>query len=279
MALQIHEPESVVDAVALLDDLGDRARAYAGGTALLLSPLAELGHLVDLKGIAPLRDIHVAGGALAIGATVTLRRLATDPLVRTLVPALSSLTGRIANARVLTAATLGGNLRLAHPRTDPPTLLAALDARVRCVRPSGERELTVGDLWTVPSVLAPTDVITGVEISVPDRWSAVATARFNPRGWPTANVAVALRSAGATVRAARVATAASGGRPARWRAAEDALADRTLLEVDGPLPPATAELVDDEHGSAEYKRHLLGVLARRAARAAAMDLLERGAAR
>jgi carbon-monoxide dehydrogenase medium subunit len=280
MALVIHEPESPADAVALLDDLGDAARAYAGGTALLLRPRAGVRYLIDLKSLASLRDVQVQDGALVVGATVTLRALATDPLVRRLIPELSSLPGRIANARVLSAATLGGNLRLVHPRTDPPTLLAALDAHVRCRTPSGERELAVEDLWSLPTALAPTDVITAVAIPIPDRWTAVASARFNPRGWPTANVAVTLRSAGATVGAARVVMAASGGRAARWGAAEDALADQPLDDVEAQLaPPADADLIDDEHGSSEYKRHLLAVLAGRAARAAALELLERGEAR
>src|ERR1700750_2000613 len=162
MSLQIHEPRSVADAVALLDELGDDARAYAGGTALLLGPRAELRHLVDLKGIPALRGVHVDGGELVIGATVSLRGLMGHPLVQRVVPALSALPGRIANARVVTAATLGGNVRLAHPRTDPPTLLAALDARVRCADPAGEREVAVEELWAGSSPLAPGEIITGI---------------------------------------------------------------------------------------------------------------------
>jgi carbon-monoxide dehydrogenase medium subunit len=272
MSLQIHEPRSVADAVALLDELGDDARAYAGGTALLLGPRAELRHLVDLKGIPALRGVHVDGGELVIGAAVSLRALMGHPLVQRVVPALAGLPGRIANARVVTAATLGGNVRLAHPRTDPPTLLAALDARVRCADPAGERELAVEDLWAGSSPLAPGELITGISIPVPDPSATVATARFNPRGWPTANVAVAIRADGS----ARVAVAASGAPPARWRAAERALGQQPLDDDDPQLPPPDVDPIDDEHGSAEYKRHLVRVLAVRAARAATRDLLGRG---
>ena len=248
----IHEPRSVAEAVATLDDRGPSARAYAGGTALLLVR-RDFTDLVDLKSIPELRAIRVEHGSLVIGATVTLGELAGDERVRRLVPELAALPGRIANPRVLSAATLGGNLRLASPRTDPPVLLSALGAVVRCASAQGARELAVEALWE-DDPLGSGEVITEVAVPV-DASVSVGHARFNPRGWPTANVAVALRAAGG----ARVAVAASGGRPRRDRAAE-----AHLLRGVGSVTVADLGLEDDEHGSAEYKQHLLGVLAARA---------------
>lgn len=248
----IHEPRTVAEAIATLEDRGPSARPYAGGTALLLER-RDFGELVDLKSIPELRAIRVENDVLVIGATVTLRELAGDERVRRLTPELAALPGRIANARVLSAATIGGNLRLANPRTDPPVLLSALGAVVRCASTQGVRELAVEALWE-DDPLVPGEVITEVVVPV-DASVSVGHARFNPRGWPTANVAVALRAAGG----ARVAAAASGGRPRRDRAAE-----AHLLHDAGSVTVADMGLEDDEHGSAEYKQHLLGVLAARA---------------
>ena len=102
----------------------------------------------------------------------------------------------------------------------------------------------------------------------------VRTARFNPRGWPTANAAVALRAGGGRVADARVVVAASGAPAARHPAAEAHLRGRALREVGEDLPAPAVRPAADEHGSGEYKRHLAGVLAGRAARAAAAALLE-----
>src|SRR4029077_1999458 len=115
----------------LLAQHGDDAVVYCGGTELLLVlklGLAAYPNLLDLKGIPELRVFEERDGTLRIGAAVTHRELESSPLVHRLVPALAEMERRVANVRVRSVGTLGGNLCFSDPHSDPATLLLALDA-------------------------------------------------------------------------------------------------------------------------------------------------------
>jgi CO/xanthine dehydrogenase FAD-binding subunit len=119
-----HRPAKVEDAVALLARYGDDAAPYAGGTELLLAMkmgFAQYDHLVDLKRVPELRGVALRGNVLSVGALARHAEIASDDAVREAVPALAKLCGEIANPRVRSAGTIGGNLCFAEPRADPPT--------------------------------------------------------------------------------------------------------------------------------------------------------------
>ena len=115
---EMHKPDSLEEAIGLLEGLGDSAALYCGGTELLLvmrMGLTDLDHLVDLKGLDGLRSITLVDGMLRIGAAVTHREIENHPLVTEHAPELASMIGRIANVRVRAVGTLGGNLAFADP--------------------------------------------------------------------------------------------------------------------------------------------------------------------
>src|SRR5437016_3618738 len=127
---QLHRPESVEEASDLLRQYGDDAALYCGGSELVLLMklgFADYGHLIDLKGIDGLRVLHEHDGALHVGAATTHRQLERSPIVREGWPALARMERNVANVRVRTVGSLGGNLCFADPHSDPATFLLAAD--------------------------------------------------------------------------------------------------------------------------------------------------------
>jgi carbon-monoxide dehydrogenase medium subunit len=147
----LHRPSSVGEALALKARHGEEASFYAGGTELLVALKARVlqyGHLIDLKPLAELRHISAKDdGTLAIGALATHHAIANDPLVRKFLPAYAELSEDVGNIRVRVAGTIGGVLCFAEPHADAPTLLSALDARLRLAGTGGERVVALRDFY------------------------------------------------------------------------------------------------------------------------------------
>jgi carbon-monoxide dehydrogenase medium subunit len=254
---ELHRPESVAAALRLRAEHGDAAAFYAGGTELLIALKARVlryAHLIDLKRIDPLRAIAVrSDGTLVIGALATHHQISRDPQVRRHAPAYAALSTDIANIRVRVAGTLGGNLCFAEPHADPPTLLCALDARVVLAGESGERVVPMAQFILAEFTTAREDgeLLVRVEIPPLAPGAAAAYRSFGMLERPAVGVA-ALRTA---KDAWSFWVGAIAGRPARLDCAPQEVAEAAK----------SLEAHDDLHGSAEYKRHLAGVLARRAA--------------
>jgi carbon-monoxide dehydrogenase medium subunit len=270
---EVHRVDTVEEAIELRRRFGEDAAVYAGGTELLLAMklgVARWPHLIDVKPIAPLGEIRTVDGVLRIGATATHWALERDAAVERAIPALARLEASVANVRVRAAGTLAGNLAFAEPHADPPALLLALGARVVLQGPSGSRALAVGDFITgmYETALAPDEIIVAIEVPIPSRDVRAAYVKFQILERPSVGVAAvgsvrAGRFAGAptvVVGAAdevprRVPTDELAGADVRAAATADALAEAARAAV---------EPVGDLAGSAEYKRHLVGVFARRA---------------
>ncbi|MSQ54752.1 MAG: carbon monoxide dehydrogenase [Betaproteobacteria bacterium] len=256
---ELHRPECVADALALLSDLGEDATFYAGGTELLVAMKARVlrfGHVVDIKRIEALRGIALReDGTLVIGALATHHQLANHPLVLERFSAYAALSADVANIRVRVAGTLGGNLCFAEPHADPPALLCALDARVVLCGPEGERVVPMAEFILGEFTTARKDRELLVRVEIP-RMADGAQAAYRAFGHlerPAVGVA-ALRAANGRW---RFWVGAISGHPTLLECAPEEVADAAAgIDAD-----------DDLHGSAEYKRHLVGVLARRAANA------------
>ncbi len=122
----LHRPRSLEEVEDLLEQHGDDAVVYCGGTELLLVMklgLAAYPNLVDLKGVPELRVLEERDGRLCVGAAVTHRELESSPFVHGLFPALAEMERRVANVRVRSVGTLGGNLCFSDPHSDPNLLL------------------------------------------------------------------------------------------------------------------------------------------------------------
>lgn len=278
----ILRPATLAGACALLAEHGTAAAAYAGGTELL--PAMKLGDaaprfLVDLKGVPGLDPLGVHDAAVRVGALVTHRRLELSPLVARTLPALAWLERRLANPRIRTTGTVGGNLASGRPHSDLATFLIAAGATVTCASSTGTtRTVAAADLTLAPfhTALAEDEIITAVGIPVPPAGTALAHQRFVLVERPAANVTVRLTAAGGTVTDATVVAGAASPVPAALPEAAAALIGIPLDAGPADLHPAgeaAAQTLTATPGADEaYQRQLVAVLVRRAARAALADL-------
>jgi carbon-monoxide dehydrogenase medium subunit len=288
--LALHRADSVAEATALLGEHGDEAALYCGGTELLLLMklgFATYGHLVDVKHIAELSGIEVRDGVLRIGAAVTHRTIERSPLVAAGWPQLVAMERGLANVRVRAVGTLGGNLAFADPHSDPATFLLAADARLVLGREDERRRLPLSAFVVGPYVttLEPGELIVTIEVPPLRAGSGMAHLRFAFHERPTVTVSCLAQVVDGRIAMARIAVGSVGLRPVRVPDGEAMLGgldtvrpDPTVLMAIGLAAAAASNPVADANGSAEYKRHLVGVLAGRAVRSAVADALRPGAA-
>jgi carbon-monoxide dehydrogenase medium subunit len=273
---------SLDEAFAAIAAADGDAAYLAGGTELLQvmkMGLAAFGTLVDIKAIDELRGIGSGGdGALRIGAATTHREIERSAVVERTVPAFAGLERGVANVRVRNQGTLGGNLSFAEPHSDPATFLLATDARVALAGPNGRRVLGIADFVLGPLFTAREvdEVVTGVEIPAraPDEGRGYAKLAFFER--PAVSVAVRLRVSDGAVAEATVALGSMVDSPTLVEDAGAALVGAPADERDATAFGAaidrcrdafgSVDAVADLNGSADYKRHLAGVLVARAAR-------------
>ncbi len=275
-AFELLEPTSINAACDILDKCKD-ARPIAGGTALLTiikQGLLRPTTLVNLHKIKGGREIIFdTRQGLAIGGLASIYDVETSPLVRQHYPALAQACHVVANVRIRNMATLGGNLAHADHQSDPPTVLAALNADVELMSAGGKRQLNFLDfiLGSYETALKPGELVTGVSIPSPPTGAQSAYIKFTTGSSgerPCAGVAAFVALQDGVCRELRVAIGAVSPRPVRICAGEEMaknkelaaeLIDRVAAEAGRAVDP-----VDDIRGPAEYKRHLVRVLTRRA---------------
>jgi carbon-monoxide dehydrogenase medium subunit len=273
---EIHQPAGVAEASQMLGHYGDEAAIYAGGTELLLAMrhrALSYSHLIDLKVIPGLNAIEARDGVIEIGAACTHRALERSVLLREKQPVFAELESQVANIRVRATGTLGGNLCFAEPHSDPATMLLVLGAAVRIENADGAREVPIEKLiaGAYANHLAPGEILTRIIIPSAKSSHRAAYMKFQIHERPTLGLGLWLETPdrGRTFRSARVAVGCVCPFPSRSLQAE-ALLTGPRAEVEKRLPEAAAliaegaDLVDDHEGSAEYKRHLIGVFLRRA---------------
>lgn len=282
---ELHRPTTVADAAELLTRFGDDACLYAGGTEILLllkEGLLRVRHLVDVKRIAGLDAIDVDGDWLSIGAAVTHRAVERSPIVRERCPLVAECAQHIANVRVRNVGTVAGNLAFADPHSDVATLLVALDGVVRLASPRETREMPVASFLrgSYETARERDEILAAVRFRPWPGRTASAYVKFGVHERPTLGVAAALLLDGdETVVEARVAVGCVGPCPVRATEAEEWLRGRPvadlLADLDdvGALASRRVDPVTDLHGSADYKREMVAVFARRAIRVAAARAL------
>ena len=264
-----HRPASVEAAVALLAEFGDDAAPYAGGTELLLAMkmgFAQYDHLIDLKRLPTLRTIANEGEFLSIGALATHAEIAADPTVRDLLPPLAALCGEVANPRVRSSGTIGGNLCFAEPRADPPALLAGLDATLILRSTSGERAVPAASFITgaLETVRAADELLVRIDILLSERRVRYERIVFGHR-----TVAGAVAALGTPGQPERIWVGGVATCPAPLPLTQSLL-DAEPGAADARLHDAVTQdiaaldIADDEEASADYRRHLATTVALRA---------------
>ena len=265
-AFNYHRPDSLEAAIGLLRTCED-GLFLAGGQTLLQSlrqRLAQPSDLIDLSALPELSGIRREGDQLVIGAMTRHAEVAASDLVRQSIPALAALAAGIGDAQVRNMGTLGGSIANNDPAADYPAGVLGLGATVV----TSERELAADEFFTgmFETALEPGELIREVRFPIPRRAGYVKFAQPASR-YALVGVMVAESAAGV-----RVAVTGAGPCVFRVPAMEQALAqDFQPQALDGIEVPAD-ELNDDLHASAEYRAHLVGVLARRAVKAALAGL-------
>lgn len=258
----------------MLAEFGEEGRLYAGGTELLLAMkhgLLRYRHLIDVKTIPNLNLIEVKNGALVIGSGATHRAIESSALVRQHLPVLAEMANKVANIRVRASGTLGGNLCFAEPHSDPATLLTALGAKAHVQGKSAGRSVGIDKLLTgaYETSLAADELLASVEIPLPSKGQRAAYLKFQLKERPTLGLALVLDVDGDMIKKASAVVGSVSAAPTQSNQANALLTGprsqvEKQLETAAEALSAAAAPVDDIEGSAEYKRHLIGVFLRRA---------------
>jgi carbon-monoxide dehydrogenase medium subunit len=270
----IHQPKTIAEASQMLGELGEKARLYAGGTELLLAmkhDLLRYEHLIDVKTISELSKIELKNRSLMIGSTATHRAIERSPAVKENLPTLAQMETKVANVRVRASGTLGGNLCFAEPHSDPATLLLALGAKAQVEGKAGTKTVGIDKLiaGAYETSLAADELLVGVEIPIPAKTQRAAYLKYQLHERPTLGLALVLDVDGDRITKARAVVGSVSAVPTQSDKA-NALLLGPRAQIEKQLPLAAEALaeaanpVDDLEGSAEYKRHLIGVFLKRA---------------
>ena len=271
-----HRPDTVEAAVAAL--VAPDARALAGGTDLvpqLREGRRAAARVVDLKRVAGLSAIEVhADGSVTIGAAANATAIAAQPHIRKQFTGVAEACRLIGSWQIQNRATLGGNVCNAAPSADGVPPLICHGATARIAGPAGVREVLVEALFAGPgrTTLAAGEIVTALHLPAPVPRSSSAYLRFTPRR----EMDIAIAGVGAwivladtgVILEAHIALASVAPTPVRAPSAEKVLIGQppsaALLEKTGDAAAADARPISDTRGSADYRRHLVGVLTRRA---------------
>ncbi len=253
-----HKPGSVADAASALQSAQD-GTLMAGGQTLLPSlklRLASPSDLIDLSGIAELKGISVGGGTVTVGAMTTHAEVAHSADVKGAIPALAALAEGIGDPQVRNRGTIGGSIANNDPAADYPGAIVGLGATVH----TNQREIAGDDFFQgmFETALNAGEIITKVAFPVPD---AACYAKFaNPASrYAIVGVMVARTSGGV-----RVAVTGAGPCVFRANAMEQALNGNFSPDALSGVSVPASDLNADIHASAEYRAHLIGVMAKRA---------------
>ena len=275
-----HRPASVKDAVALLADLGDSARAIAGGHSLI--PMMKLrlatpDHLVDLAGLTDLKGIRQDGSDIVIGAMVTQHEMIGSDLLARMLPILRETSLLIADPQVRYVGTLGGNVANGDPGNDMPAVMLCLGATYQVAGKGGERRIAAREFYQGAyfTALEPGEILTAVRIPVPAAGHGYAYQKLKRKigDYATAAAAVVLTLEGADVASCAIGLTNVAETPLFAEEAAKILTGSKLDAATVKKAVAAAEKItspaSDRRGTPEYRTKMAGVmLARALARAA-----------
>lgn len=260
---EFHQPASLAEAVELLAG-DDEAKFLGGGQSLL--PTMKIGlamptKLIALSHLAELAGIRTSGNTVVIGGGVTHAQVEHSADVKKAIPALAKLAAGIGDPQVRNRGTLGGAVAHADPAADYPAAVVGLAATIE----TNSRTIAADDFFTglFATALEPAEIIKAVHFTVPAK---AAYAKFpNPASlYAVAGVFVAKHQDGSV----RVAVTGAGPTVFRVEAMEKALAANfSPSALDGITVPADG-LNHEPDASAEYRAHLVSVMAKRAVKAA-----------
>jgi len=257
-----HKPASVADAVKLLAADPD-AKAVSGGHTLLPAlkhRLNKPSSLVDLSGIAEMKGIRREGNAIIIGALTRHVEVATSEVVKSAIPALAYLASHIGDNQVRNRGTIGGSVSNNDPAADYPSAVLGLGATIH----TSKRKIAADDffLGMFTTAMDADEILVAVEFPIPEK------AGYAKMKNPASRYVMAGAFIAKTAGGVRVAINGAGPCVFRQSAMEAALSANWSAAAIAGIKQDADGLNSDIHGSAEYRAHLVGVMAKRALAAA-----------
>ncbi len=274
-AFEYHNPQSVEEAVELLDRYGDEAKIIAGGQSLVPMMnfrLARPEILIDINGIKELEYIKTEGDELVIGALTRESDIEKSALVIEQFPFLAKAISYIGHSAIRNRGTIGGSLVHADPSAELPTALCALNGKLKVVGSSGEKILEPEEFFLtyLTTSLEPSDLLTEVRIPALPENTGWSFSELSRRSGDFAIVAVGIllfSEAPGVCREARIAMGGVAPTPVRAQAAEALLAGKKLSEkLIAKAAQQAAEETDTEpdyHASAEYRMDMARVFVKK----------------
>lgn len=261
-AFNYHRPSSLAEAATALAN--PDAKLLAGGHTLLPTMKLRLAApkvLVDLSRIAELRGIDKKGNALVIGAMTPHAEVASSAVVRGAIPGLCEVAHGIGDPHVRHRGTIGGSVANNDPAADYPGAVLALNATVT----TNKRDIKADDFFNglFSTALGQGEILTRISFPVPAKFAYVKFANPASR---YALVGVAVAQVGGETRVA--VTGAGSNGVFRHKAMEAALAKNWSADALKGIATDPSMMNSDIHAAADYRAHLVGVLARRAVTAA-----------
>jgi CO/xanthine dehydrogenase FAD-binding subunit len=282
VAVTYHAPTSVDEAVALLASSDLPSKVMAGGTDLIIQMQKLVGDarlIVDLKKIEGMQTVSIDSDALRLGPSLCCAKLTRREDVKAMFPGLVEAAYLIGSSQVQGRASVGGNLCNASPAADTIPALMANRAVCHIAGPGGERSVPVEDFVTGVgrNCLVAGEILTQIELPRPSARTSDAYLRFIPR----TEMDIAVASAGASItvdedgicRDARLAIGAVAPTAIIVDAASDLLIGKSVTEETlaavSEAASSASQPISDRRGTAEFRRHVVGVLAKRAVSIAA----------
>lgn len=272
-------PTSIADVVAALGNADAETKVLAGGQSfipVLKLRMADPDLVVGLAKVPGLAEVTLDGDTLVVGAMLTHAGAAKDPLIAEHAPLLGKAAATVADPQVRHRGTIGGATAHADPAGDIGPALLAMDATMVIVGPGGERQVPAQEFFVdvFTTDLDEDEVLTQIRIPSFAGWSAHYE-KFNrvAQQWAIVAAGALIRKEGDTIAEARVSLTNMGPTPLRATGVEmalkgspstaEAIASACAIAGEGTEPES------DLNGDSAYRKHLAGVLARRAVLAAA----------
>ncbi len=273
---EYHAAKSLDDALRLLERHGDEAKVLAGGHSLL--PLMKLRlasprYLIDLGRLRGLSYIRLEGEQIAIGALTSHADIEASELLRGRCPLLPETAGEIGDVQVRNRGTIGGSLAHADPAADYPAAILALEAEIIATSSAGKRTIRAKDFFVdlLTTQLRPGEILTEVRVPALGPRTGTAYVKLHQPASGFAVVGAAVRVAlgrGGKIEDVALGITGLGAKAFRATAAEKALRGKKpnakLVAAAVRNVAQGIEALSDIHASAEYRREMASVYARRA---------------
>ena len=272
-AFEYYRPKDMAGVLSILAEHGDDARVMAGGHSLIPMMklrMADVPHLIDLQDVGGLSDIVIGPDSVTIGAMVTQSDIIEHEELAKVAPILREASLQIADPQVRYMGTVGGNVANGDPGNDMPGLMQCLDASFAVIGSDGHRNIAAREFYDAAYMTAREDdeVLTSVTIPLPKGGYSYEKQKRKIGDYATAAAAVQIvKDGGACVSASIAMTNLSdtpvysdaAGAALVGSAVDDAALDAAVAAMLGDIDPS-----EDNRGPVAFKKHVAGVILRRA---------------